>query len=96
MLIIEPPPDPHLVLQTIVDLKVSHVLFFLDICLDAKKHKYYSGYQFSIFDWPCERDKAEGTVRKNKLIGIVIGNNSRKAQPPQRDWSFRATKSPHE
>ena len=36
MLIIEPPPDPHLVLQTIVDLKVSHVLFFLDICLDAK------------------------------------------------------------
>ena len=38
-------------------------------------HKYYSGYQFSIFDWPCERDKAEGTVRKNKLIGIVIGNS---------------------
>ena len=24
-------------------------------------HKYHSAYQFEIFDWPCERDKLEGT-----------------------------------
>ena len=37
-------------------------------------HKYHSAYQFEIFDWPCERDKLEGTVRKNKLSGIVINS----------------------
>ncbi len=38
-------------------------------CKDV--YKYKSVKQFSIFDWPCERDSFRGSAKKHKYSGIV-------------------------
>lgn len=55
-------------------------------CRDMEK--YHNGYQFSIFDWPCERDNSQGTQRKHKLSGIVISNRAGEKILSRDDFNF--------